>query len=153
MTACKKSPNILLPSLQLNGFFYIGLFKGLFKQLFFNSFLLVLHTIFVISVPSERFPSLPGSNTGSFERLPSVSNALKFGFSWSLVSGMPLTFSTHWYSLWPMVWLQYGPEKLDWSWTCQKSDPSPVIMYSTIHSTMFHLAFEFFIALQDRHVW
>ena len=36
---------------------------------------------FVISVPSERYPSLPGSNTGSFERPPNVSNALKFGFS------------------------------------------------------------------------
>ena len=36
---------------------------------------------FVIFVPSERHPSLPGSNTGSFERLPHVPNALKFGFS------------------------------------------------------------------------
>ena len=36
---------------------------------------------FEIFVPSERFPSLPGSNTGLFVRLSHVSNALKFGFS------------------------------------------------------------------------
>ena len=36
---------------------------------------------FEISVPSGYFPSLPGSNTGLFERLPSVSNAQIFGFS------------------------------------------------------------------------
>ena len=50
---------------------------------------------FVIFVPSERFPSLPGSNTGSFERLTHVSNALTFGFSWSLEK----IFQSHWLTM------------------------------------------------------
>ena len=60
--------------------FIFGFSMNLFKDLLYElSFGFAYN--FVIFVPSERFPSLPGSNAGSFERLPSASNALKFGFS------------------------------------------------------------------------
>ena len=36
-----------------------------------------------------------------------------------------------------MVWLQWGSEKPDSSWTCQNSDPSPVLTYSTLEPCLF----------------